>query len=245
MELHPSSKSDFEVKLWHQLVLSSALFTNEVAITYELIYMVTWEKLLGLPGQYVTLPGVISAVVSFILIPIMGRLGDRGNRLKMKCLLVILSGGCMVLGASCLLLGCILKLSVVSVFDSQMNCSMLLNNSVSVNTEILPSNQSSVNKTRENCTHISDTDTGFDTGGSNIRSFMLECVEKSQHSKMLYIGVIMSGLGGCAISALGLLDVNLSQSMDPNLVKAMMLSLFLIVSVVATVPATLICGRYL
>lgn len=97
------------LKLWHYATLSSALFSAEVAVTYELIYMVLWEKLMGVSLQFVSLAGVISALLGILLIPLMGRFGDSGNRFIRKGRLVVFSGSMQAVGALVFIVGCGLK----------------------------------------------------------------------------------------------------------------------------------------
>ncbi|KAK7010676.1 hypothetical protein BgiMline_002295 [Biomphalaria glabrata] len=259
----------YQLRPWHLLIICAALFAQEVVITNELIYMVTWEKLLGVPLEYVSLSGVISGIIGFISIPLMGRFGDKGNRLRRKTLLVIGSGCCILLGSCCIFVGFIIKLLVLHNYDnSHPSLSAWNQTCQNQNVEYFV-NETSLNETNSQIlldpeymfqddplSRLTSVlavatfvfiDYGFDTGSPNIRSYMLECVHKSQHSKVLSVGVIMSGLGGCLVSIIGLSDFNFTaeQETDPNLLKAIALSFLLMVSVVITFPTTLIYGRYL
>ncbi|KAK0051988.1 membrane-associated transporter protein [Biomphalaria pfeifferi] len=257
----------YQLRPWHFLIICAALFAQEVAITNELIYMVTWEKLLGVPLEFVSLPGVISATISFFSIPVMGRFGDKGNRLRRKSLLVIGSGCCLFFGSCCMFVGCLIKW--LGIHSNENRLSNLPAWNRTCQNQNVKSNITSFNET--DCLMLSDSenmiqhdplsrltsvlavatfvfiDYGFDTGSPNIRSYMLECVHKSQHSKVLSVGVIMSGLGGFVVSLIGLFDFNFTveQDVDPNIVKALALCFFLMISVLITFSITLIYGRNL
>ncbi|XP_059155443.1 uncharacterized protein LOC131940704 [Physella acuta] len=242
-------------KQWHYAILSSALFGSEVTVTYELIYMVLWEKLLGVPLQFVSLAGVISALLGILLIPLMGRFGDSGNRFSRKGCLVVFSGSMQALGAVVFIVGCSLKVYQDSGKCDVTGCS---GNACFVGTTNGTTNDTST-VTEESVSSVSSTwtatlavltfvlvDIGFDTGSSNIRAFMLESVQESQHTKVLSLGVMMAALGGCVFSLMGLIDYSnlFPASIDPSLSTAIALSIFLVVSVLVTVSITLISGRF-
>ncbi|CAL1528020.1 unnamed protein product, partial [Lymnaea stagnalis] len=264
-----------QLKLWHYLLLCASLFSNEVTVTFYFLYMVTWGQMLGLSTQVVTFPGVVSACLSFIVIPVMGKFGDRGNVHKRKSFLLLVSGGLQVIGASCLIIACVVKIVGSSGFKLDANIDknyhrqiktaeikeLLLNSSETARDEGRISMEGDPDKldSRSNQSEhrvITATlafiafvlmDCGYDTGSSNIRGFVMECVDPSQHSKLLTIGVVMSGIGGCALALMGLIEYDglTGPSSDPALAKAIALSILLIICVIVSNFTTLALGRYL
>ncbi|RUS76473.1 hypothetical protein EGW08_015757 [Elysia chlorotica] len=87
-------------------VLCAAFFANEITVTFELIYMVSVERLLSLPLQFVSLPGVVASASSFVIVPLMGRYTDSGNRHRRRSAMVVLSGALQFTGALLLLTAC-------------------------------------------------------------------------------------------------------------------------------------------
>ena len=49
-------------------------------------------------------------------------------------------------------------------------------------------------------------DIGFDAMNSFVRSFMLACSRRSEHSSLLVLGLIMASAGGVSTAALGVVE---------------------------------------